>query len=150
MQDAFIRAFNQMGNLRDPSKFGPWVAAIATNLARDLFKREKRIILAEEPLDRSNQDPGLSPEEQVIRREQSEKVRAALRQLPPDQYQAIILQYYYDLKMEEVAGFIGTSTGTVKSRLHRARRKLQKILREGEPEGHFERHLDREEGGDQH
>lgn len=149
MQEAFIRAFTRLQYLKEPSKFGAWVAAIATNLARDFFKREKRIFLTPEPVDYVTPDPGPSLEDQVLRREKADRVRAALRLLPPEQYQVIILQYYYDLKLEDVAELTGTTSGTVKSRLHRARRKLYEILQDGEPDEGLERLINEGERGEQ-
>jgi RNA polymerase sigma factor (sigma-70 family) len=59
---------------------------------------------------------------------QAEQIRQAIRTLPPDQHQVIILQYYYDLKLEDIADLLKVNVGTVKSRLFRAREKLSRIL----------------------
>jgi RNA polymerase sigma-70 factor (ECF subfamily) len=49
VQDAFLRAFASLGTLRDPSRFGPWLLAIARNAARDHARRRPATALAEEP-----------------------------------------------------------------------------------------------------
>ncbi len=52
----------------------------------------------------------------------------ALRQLPPGQRAAVVLRYWNDLSVEEIAGALGCRPGTVKSRLHKARQRLRRIL----------------------
>ncbi len=131
-QEAFIRAFKRLKSLREPAKFGAWLVTIATNLARDSLKRENKYVLTSEPFEKCSANPGSSVEEQVLRHEKSRWIRSKLRSLPPEQYQVIILFYYYDQKIEDIAQFLGISTGTVKSRLHRTREKLSEILQERE------------------
>ncbi len=134
-QEAFIKAFNSLSSLREGSKFGPWVVAIATNLARDHFKKEKRIILSPEPYTGKAglATDDISIEEHILRLEKTEWIRAALHTLSPEQQQVIILHYHYDQKIEYISRMLNISAGTVKSRLHRARGHLYKILSKGEP-----------------
>lgn len=134
-QEAFIRAFKRLNSLREPAKFGPWLASIATNLARDSLKREKKYVLSEEPYETGNRHADSNVEEQVLRYEESRRVRSVLRTLPSEQYQVIILFYYYDQKIEDIALFLDISAGTVKSRLHRAKQKLSALLQEREQNG---------------
>ncbi len=127
-QDAFIKAFQNMHQLKDGTKFGAWLAVIASNLARNYLKREKRINYT----DKEVTDYGAleidHTEESALRTLEIERVRQAIKNLPPDHYQVIVLQYYYDLKVEEIASMLKLSSGTVKSRLHRARQRLAKDL----------------------
>ena len=130
-QDAFIKAFQNMKQLREKEKFGPWLAAIATNLARNYLKREKRLYFTDNPVELpagSTESALLNTEEQVIREAEIARVREALRTLPPEQYQVVIMQYYYDLKLAEIARLLNISPGTVKSRLFRARARLSRVL----------------------
>jgi len=120
-QDAFIKAFLNLPKLRDKEKFGPWLAAIATNLARNYLKREKRLYFTGNPVEPpagSVESAFCSTEEQVIREAEIARVREALRTLPP----------VYDLKLAEIARFLKISPGTVKSRLFRARTRLSRVL----------------------
>lgn len=147
-QDAFIRAFQNITQLREREKFGAWLAAIATNLARNHLKREKRLCYSGNPAELPGASAGdicCSTEDQVIREAEIDRVRAALRTLPPEQYQVVIMQYFYDLKLTEIAGLLKIRPGTVKSRLFRARRKLSLLL---EPEGDPGCQLDRGGGED--
>lgn len=130
-QDAFIKAFQKMRQLREPEKFGAWLAVIASNLARNHLKKERRLVFSEEP---GNPEATFSDsayndtERQVMRKLEIDRVRAALRNLPPEQQQVIVLQYYYDLKIEDIAAMLKLSIGTVKSRLFRARQRLSGLL----------------------
>ncbi|HOL18433.1 MAG TPA: RNA polymerase sigma factor [Bacillota bacterium] len=126
-QDAFIKAFQNMGQLREPEKFGAWLAVIASNLARNYLKREKKVIYCDE-LPVLETVGANDTEEQAVGNLEVEQMRRALRALPPDQYQVIILQYYFDLKIDEIAALLKLNEGTVKSRLFRARAKLSRIL----------------------
>ncbi len=142
-QDAFIRAFQNMTRLRDKGKFGAWLAAIATNLARNHLKREKRFYYPGNPVELSGGPadcPPRSTEDEVIREAEIARVRVALRTLPPEQYQVVILQYFYDLKLTDIAELLKISPGTVKSRLFRARGRLSRVL---EPEQDSVCQLDR-------
>lgn len=130
-QDAFIKAFQNITRLREKEKFGLWLAAIATNLARNHLKREKRLYYSGNPVEPEAGSAEITPsstEEQVIREEEIARVRAALRTLPPEQYQVVIMQYFYDLKLAEIARLLKISPGTAKSRLFRARVRLSRVL----------------------
>jgi len=130
-QDAFIKAFQNLHQLQDETKFGAWLAVIASNLARNYLKREKKILLTDELPEIRSAPASNDTEEAAMRSLEVDRVRAAVRALPPDQYQVIVLQYYYDLKVDEIAAMLNIRAGTVKSRLFRARQKLADSL---EPE----------------
>lgn len=126
-QDVFIKAFQNLKQLREPEKFGAWLAVIGSNLARNHFKREKKVVYSDDMAPFEN--GGFNSTEEIVLRDlQGDQVRRAIRELPHEQYQVVILQYYYDLKIEEIATLLKISAGTVKSRLFRAREKLARIL----------------------
>lgn len=127
-QDAFVKAFQSLHQLQDGAKFGAWLAVIASNLARNYLKREKKIILTEELPEISTGSASNDTEASALRGLELERVRKAIRDLPPEQYQAVVLQYYHDLKVEEIAEMLNIRVGTVKSRLFRARQKLAAAL----------------------
>ncbi len=127
-QDAFIKAFNSLDQLQDKSKFGAWLTVIASNLARNYLKREKKIILTDELPETSAGSISKDTEEEALRGLEIDRVRKAIRALPPEHYQVVVLQYYHDLKVEEIASMLGIRAGTVKSRLFRAREKLASVL----------------------
>jgi len=123
-QDAFVKAFQNIHQLQDGSKFGAWLAVIVSNLARNHLKREKRIYFTDDEASMQSGSESNYTEEEAMRRLEVDRVRKAVRKLPVEHYQVVVLQYYYDLKVEEIASMLKISPGTVKSRLFRARRKL--------------------------
>lgn len=129
-QEAFVKAFHNLHRLREPEKFGAWLAVIASNLARNHLKRERRLVFSEE-LPEPSAAGAISADDtaaNALRGLEVDRVRRALRDLPPDQYQVVVLQYYHDLKLEDIAAMLQISPGTVKSRLFRARQKLARSL----------------------
>ena len=133
-QDAFIKAFQNLRQLKDEAKFGAWLAVIASNLARNYLKRERRIILSDELPVTEADSAAHGTEEEALRSLEIERVRRAIRYLPAEQYQTVVLQYYHDLKVDEIAAMLKIRSGTVKSRLFRARQKLAAILELDEEE----------------
>lgn len=127
-QDAFIKAFQNIHQLQDGAKFGAWLAVIASNLARNYLKRDKKIYYTDEEVVVEDGSAVNSTEESALRNLEVDRVRKAIRDLPSEYYQVIVLQYYYELKVEEIADMLKLRTGTVKSRLHRARNRLVKDL----------------------
>ncbi len=133
-QEAFVKAFQNLPRLREPEKFGAWLAVITSNLARNYLRRERRLTFTGEPalLDRTKETGADETAETALRHAAAERVRRALQALPPEQYEVVVLQYYDDLKINEIASLLRISSGTVKSRLFRARQKLARVL---EPTG---------------
>ena len=127
-QDAFIKAFQNLHQLQDRTKFGAWLAVIASNLARNYLKREKRMIITDELPEGETAPAPSGTEEEALRSLEIERVRRAIRALPVEQYQVVVLQYYHELKVDEIAAMLKVRSGTVKSRLFRARQKLAAIL----------------------
>ncbi len=127
-QDAFIKAFQNIHQLHDESKFGAWLAVITSNLARNYLKREKRINYTDQEVIADGASEADYTEESALLSLEVDRVRRAIKNLPPDHYQVIVLQYYYDLRVEEIGVMLKLSPGTVKSRLHRARQRLARDL----------------------
>jgi RNA polymerase sigma-70 factor (ECF subfamily) len=139
-QEVFIRAWRSLPRLRNPKAFRCWLNQIATNLFYDeLRKRPKQVrtISMDEPMDASDSDDGSTrdipdcralPDESVLRQELFETIRAAISDLP-DQFRiAIVLRELQGLSYEEIAVLTGSEMGTVKSRIARARTKIQEVL----------------------
>ena len=132
-QEAFIKAYNNIDKLKDPSKFGPWVASIASNCAIDLYKSNKNVLIIEdnETLDfliNQKIDNTHDPYNELEKSELGREMRLAISKLEPQLEQMVILKYYWELKDKEIADVLQVPIGTVKSSLHRARRTLSGIL----------------------
>jgi RNA polymerase sigma-70 factor (ECF subfamily) len=120
-QETLIRAFTELGSLRNHDRFGPWIVAIAGNLCRNfLRKRANRGRILAMRTDCEAEDPDHSDLRQVLGR-LSEDLRIPL------------MLYYFDgHSTESVAATLGISPAAVHTRLSRARRELRKLLEEGE------------------
>lgn len=139
-QEAFILAYRKIGQFRGGS-LRAWLARIATNCAYDQLRSRRRhgassIEDMVEQEDRLAQlvDPGASPDEAAVSSELGRAISAAILTLPPDQRSVIILVDYNHFNYEEAAEALGTSLGTVKSRLSRARARVRAILVLNHPE----------------
>jgi RNA polymerase sigma-70 factor (ECF subfamily) len=134
-QEAFLSAYRAIrgfagGNVRS------WLLRIAANASKDELRRRRRKDLAlsldamfdseDHPIEVP--DPEEGADSLILRKEVGAALQSALLQLPFDQRQAIVLVDLYDFRYEEVAAQMKTSTGTVKSRIHRGREKLRQII----------------------
>jgi RNA polymerase sigma-70 factor (ECF subfamily) len=130
VQETFVKAFVNARSWDGSAEVGPWLTRIAVNHSIDRYRRGKRRALAEAPLPESDHDQRLGAEEpsaerRVLGRELGERIAAALGGLPETQRAVFVLRHYEEMKLEEIAGVLGLSLGTVKSSLHRATRQLR-------------------------
>lgn len=140
-QEVFIRVWRSINNLRNPSSFRSWLTQIVTNLFYDeLRKRPRRVptISMDEGINpdgeegenvtRDIPDSSSLPDEKVLNQELSELIRESMSKLPEQFRTAIVLREVEGLSYEEIAILTKTEMGTVKSRIARARTKLQELL----------------------
>lgn len=121
LQEALIRAYRALGNLRDGSPFYPWFIRI---LVREALKQSPRpTTLPFVPT-----ITPATPEGALLAREEREQIWSTLQSLSPDHRAVVVLRYYEDLSEAEMAEVLGISPGTVKSRLHYARQNLERRL----------------------
>jgi RNA polymerase sigma-70 factor (ECF subfamily) len=135
-QEAFLAAYRNIRRFRGPG-FRAWLLRIAANAATDELRRRRRRpqVSLETPVADSETaldlpDPSAGPEEWALRREQARCLQAALLTLPLDQRLSVILSDVQGLSYEEVGQAMGSSLGTVKSRLSRGRARLRRYLLE--------------------
>lgn len=138
-QEVFIRVWKSIDKLRNPRAFRSWLNQITTNLFYDeLRKRPKQVptISMDTPWDedgdesatRDIADYSALPDECMQRQELSTAIREAMAQLPETFRTAIVLRELQGLSYEEIAVLTNTELGTVKSRIARARMRMQAIL----------------------
>lgn len=131
VQETFVRLLR--GGTYTPDRaFKPWLYAIAGNLARDHFKAAATRYRAPGADPPDQPDPGADPEAQVLVAEQEQQVAAALARLAPEYRAALVLRFYGDLSLQEVATALNIPLGTVKSRLSVGCRRLRDILTRSE------------------
>lgn len=134
-QDAFVRAYRSLGTFDASRPFRPWLLRIVTNVALNSTRSSKRRSAATERLardaERGEHEP---PDAAVEAAEQSSRVWAAVADLPGDDQRLIYLRYFLETSEAEAAESIGRPVGTVKSRLHRALKRLRGVIEDGYPD----------------
>jgi RNA polymerase sigma-70 factor (ECF subfamily) len=135
-QEVFVSAWQGLQGYRGGS-FKSWILRIAGNQCRDELRRRKRRPtdsldgrIEEEGERVVPADSGRSPEELALDSEMGRLIQAGLNTLPEDQRSAVVLSDLQGLAYQEVAATMGTSIGTVKSRISRGRRRLRDFLQE--------------------
>lgn len=113
VQEAAFLAWRKLGNLRPGREMRPWFLAIVANQCRTMARGRWWAVLRIE----GRAWPALGFEDRIVR---GADLRAALRKLAPEHREALVLRYFLDLPVEEVAAIAGVPTGTVKSRINRA------------------------------
>jgi RNA polymerase sigma-70 factor (ECF subfamily) len=120
-QETFTRAWNARRDLPKLDNPRAWLYRIATNLARDHFRRAR--LLSWLPL--LGNEPALTEEAPSGDPLEAERMQRALRQLPPDYRLPLVLYTCQELSVAEVAAALGLSVDAVKQRLVRARQQLR-------------------------
>ena len=127
-QECFLGLLNASGRF-DPAKgsLRTYLYGAARNRARKYHGlRDGEVDLAD--LDATEIDEAAEPAQVFLQQEQSEVIRQAISTLPLQQREALILFQYEELPLDEIAAILGIDIGAVKSRLHRARARLRRIL----------------------
>ena len=145
-QEAFLRAYTRLHSYDPQRPFRSWMMSIASHYCIDLLRKRRIIWLSFED---EIAAPGGStagqatsaearlasnspnPEAVVTQREREAQIQQLLAALSPTDRAAITLRYWYDYSYEEIAETLDLTVSAVKSRLHRARRRLAKMMEEG-------------------
>lgn len=130
-QEAFVRAWGAIGRFEIGQPLYPWLARITTNLAYSLFRRRKRRPETPiEPLLEAGMQFGVEddPAEHAVTDERNANLRACFAQLSQEHQAVLALRVVQDLSYEEIARALNVPTGTVMSRLARARGALAKLM----------------------
>lgn len=125
LQDVMLAAWNNAARFRGDSKVRTWLIAIARNQAINM-RRKRHLQLVE--LHESYDADGTSPLERMERQSRAELLQSAMKALPEQQRETLALVFFHQLSGSEAANVLGISEGTVKSRLHRAKETLRRML----------------------
>jgi RNA polymerase sigma-70 factor (ECF subfamily) len=126
VQETFIAAVRHLGGLREDAKFGSWLFGIAHQKCVQRWRKRREVLLDEIP--ESPDEFEDRPDDLLIRREQETEFMNLLNQLPLPQRSVLLLHFVEDFPLEEIARITETPLGTVKSRLHYAKRALRKLI----------------------
>lgn len=128
VQEALIRAYRGLPRLHPDSVIGAWFHRLVVNEARRLARRQWRQPVPLEALPEIASAPSSTPEELLLAQEDRELLWTALGSLDELHRTVLVLRYYQGLTDPEIAAALAIPPGTVKSRLHAARQKLQRRL----------------------
>ncbi len=135
-QEAFLAVWQGLKFFRGESSFSTWLYRLASNACVDLLRREGRHRAAAGPslddkeLRLETVDPAPTPQEAAERAELRRQIENGLRALPAEYRQVLILREMHQLSYEEIGQTLSLDPGTVKSRISRGRKRLQKFLME--------------------
>ena len=132
-QEALLKMAKNIRSLKDINKFRPWLNQIVTNIFYDFIKKHakyQKIDLDNDKLLEIKDKIGCEPGEKCLFAEMEKLIKAAMLTLPENLRIVLILREYEGLSYEDIAKITNTALGTVKSRISRARLKLQDELKE--------------------
>lgn len=138
-QEIFVKVFGSLGSFRGDAKFSTWLYLVAGNHCKNRLKYLKRRHYFDgESLDRTSDDDDApvrqyrsddpDPAQSVQTAQTQQVVRDAIDRLSDEHREVIVLRDLQGLSYEEVAEITGQAVGTVKSRIHRARAELVRLL----------------------
>jgi RNA polymerase sigma-70 factor (ECF subfamily) len=138
--ETLVEAWRSLARYNGACRFSTWLFAILLHRHQKALRcaRSRPIPLAALPSAEADQRqqaqenlpaPGFSPDEEAIRREAADKLRKAVEALPERHQRVILLRFFEDASLAEIAALLDCSVGTVKSRLHYALEKLRESQR---------------------
>lgn len=122
-QEAFVRVFRSLGGFHGQARFTTWLYSVTRNCAIDAIRRRDR---------RRRREAEAAPAAPASDPASGVAIWAAVDALPPDLREPFVLIEVTGLSYREASATLGVPTGTIKSRMHRAREQLIRALREDE------------------
>lgn len=132
-QETFLRAYRQLGSLREPAAVSTWLYRIATHVCYDRFRQVSKHPPGDPPSEEPRFDEPVAPrlDKLLEQAEMSTCVQQFIGGLPDAYRRVLLLHDLHGLTAQEIARLCGSSIEAVKIRLHRARRRLEAALAEG-------------------
>jgi len=136
MVETFGKAFENIEKYKPDFAFSTWLFRIATNNCIDFIRKKRLSVISLHALHEEDNDErqlqvasdNLNPEETSIKKQESEKLKGIVEQLPMRYRTLIILRYYDELSYEEISQLLDIPLGTVKAQLFRARDLMSNIM----------------------
>ena len=127
VQEALIQIWKNLASFRLKSSVKTWMVRIVVNEVKQQFRKKKLTMISlEETNDAPKESDGV--ESTLIHDEERRILRQALYRLPPEQKEAVVLRYFSELTVPEIAAVTNQREGTIKARLSRALDRLNEIL----------------------
>jgi RNA polymerase sigma-70 factor (ECF subfamily) len=130
VQEAFLRAYRQIGRFEERANFGTWVHRIAVNCALDLIDSRKRREARLDVLDDPSRIAGseASPDRIVLGSEMQRAIAAAMDELSGNERTAFVLRHFEGMPLEEIGAILGIRLNATKNTVFRAVKKLRQQL----------------------
>lgn len=135
VQDTFVKVYRYKDRYTDVAKFSTWIYTIATNLAKTEYQRRKRLKtfsisgFGDEENNYEIKDNTFRPDKSVDSLYKEEQIQRALLKVKVVYREPVILRDIQGMSYEEIADILNIEVGTVKSRINRGRKRLQKLLK---------------------
>jgi RNA polymerase sigma-70 factor, ECF subfamily len=142
-QQTFVRAYGGLSQLTEPQRLGSWLRAIAIRCALDVVDSRRETVALDEIAEPASAEP--TPEDLLEAAERRRMVLEAVARLPRAQRETVTLHYLGGNPIRQIAALVDAPEGTVKRRLHDARKRLkeevlamvEEVLQEGVPDEGF-------------
>lgn len=131
MQETFFKVYTQCRKIKKNESFSYWMYSILYRTAWQQIRKGRKELPDEEIIEKAEIPDGQDLLEQVLEEQENKELWQAICQLNYNQKTVIILYYYEELSVKEIANILNCMEGTVKSRLYFARKKLQQKLMAG-------------------
>jgi len=125
-QEAFVRSWQQLPNLRNPKVFGPWLMKITRRCAIESLRKQRSLSYSDKL------DQMAAHERNGQLDEKKQHLLETIQQLPKAERQVVMLRYFGPHSVRDLASIVGRSVGTVTKQLSRAHRRLKNRLQEQE------------------
>ncbi len=145
VQDSFLQAFGKLDTLQNPAQFGSWLNQIAANKCRDYLKKKKPALFSqqksgdeegqEKEPEIEDRDENLIPDKALDTEETRRLVMGIIDGLPDLQRMTVMLYYYEEKSVKQIAEIMECSENTVKSRLNYARKQIKEGVLDLEKKG---------------
>ena len=137
LQEAHFKTWQKLSSLTQPERFSGWFLQVVKNAALDVARRRGRVTGREKGWEELPGEDRTGPRvaagaDAMMQGEKGERIRAAIRSLPPEYREVIFLKHAEGRSYREIARLLRTTVKAVESRLFRARQQLSKFLEEGE------------------
>jgi len=129
-QETFLRAYAQLRKFDADQKFATWLLSIDAHYCIDRLRRRRFLWLSldDDVLSESLPSDAPEPDDELLRHESEQEIVRLLERLSPAYRLVVVLRYWYDQSIEEIARTTGDSVGAAKVKLHRARNALAREM----------------------
>jgi RNA polymerase sigma-70 factor, ECF subfamily len=134
VQAAFLRCFEKIHQFDNSRPFAPWFMRSVVNAAVQVARKQQRNVSLDNEANEDCSfedmlgDSSSEPHQVLEAQEDKRMIRNALDKLSPDQRAAVVMRYYLDMSESEMSEILKTPAGTIKWRLHHARKRLKGLL----------------------